>query len=188
MLDACAELLDEIGYEALSTTRIAERAGVAIGSVYQFFPDKRAITQALTRRNVELLISRVGRRFLSEDYRGWWDAIDAIIDEYVNMHRSVPGFCSLQFGDIVDQNLLDPVSDNTTVIAGRLRSLLLNEYGLADSEEFDVAVLVAIEAGDSVLKLAFRHDPHGEPRIIEEAKTLVRGYLACRLGPQVRTL
>lgn len=38
MLDACAELLDEAGYDALSTTRIAERASVAIGSVYQFFP------------------------------------------------------------------------------------------------------------------------------------------------------
>ena len=50
MLDACADLLDEVGYDALSTTRIAERAGVAIGSVYQFFPDKRAVIQAVTRR------------------------------------------------------------------------------------------------------------------------------------------
>ena len=81
MLDACAELLDEVGYDALSTTRIAERAGVAIGSVYQFFPDKRAIIQAVTRRQVERLISRIGRRFLSGDYAGWWDAVDAIIDE-----------------------------------------------------------------------------------------------------------
>ncbi|GLW98275.1 hypothetical protein Misp02_23620 [Microtetraspora sp. NBRC 16547] len=111
MLDACAELLDEIGYEALTTTRIAERAGVAIGSVYQFFPDKRAITQALTQRHVELFVARVGRRFITEDYIGWWDAVDAIIEEYVEMHRSVPGFRSLHFGDIADLNLLDSVAD-----------------------------------------------------------------------------
>ncbi|MER7500732.1 TetR family transcriptional regulator [Nonomuraea pusilla] len=181
MLDACAELLDESGYEALSTTRIAERAGVAIGSVYQFFPDKRAITQELTRRNVEQFVSRVGRRFMEEDYRGWWEAVDAIIDEYVDMHRTVPGFKSLHFGDVVDLNLLDSDSDNNTVIAGRLRGLLLKEFGLADSHELDVAVLVAVEAGDAVLKLAFRHDPDGSPELIAAAKQLIRGYLSREL-------
>lgn len=177
MLDACADLLDEIGYDALSTTRIAERAGVAIGSVYQFFPDKRAIAQAVTRRHIEGFVSRIGRRFLSEDYAGWWDAVDAIIDEYVEMHRTVPGFRSLHFGDVVDLNLLDAGSENNTVIAGRLRGLLLQEYGLADSEEFDLAILVAVEAGDAVLKLAFRRDPNGDPQLVAEAKRLIRGYL-----------
>ncbi|MEU4229325.1 TetR family transcriptional regulator [Nonomuraea sp. NPDC026600] len=181
MLDACAELLDEIGYEGLSTTRIAERAGVAIGSVYQFFPDKRAITQELTRRNVEQFVSRVGRRFLEEDYRGWWEAVDAIIDEFVDMHRSVPGFRNLRFGDVVDLNLLDSDSDNNMVIAGRLRGLLLKEFGLADSQELDLAVLVAVEAGDAVLKLAFRRDPDGSPEIIEAAKQLIRGFLSRQL-------
>nr|BFE85545.1 TetR family transcriptional regulator [Planobispora longispora] len=166
MLDACADLLDEIGYEALTTTRIAERAGVAIGSVYQFFPDKRAIAQAVTRRHVERFISRIGARFLAEDYGGWWEAVDAIIDEYVEMHRTVPGFRSLHFGDVVDLNLLDAVSENNTVIAGRLRGLLLQEYGLADSEELDLAIMVAVEAGDAVLKLAFRHDPDGAPQVV----------------------
>lgn len=182
MLDACAELLDEIGYEGLSTTRIAERAGVAIGSVYQFFPDKRAITQELTRRNVEQFVSRVGRRFLEEDYRGWWEAVDAIIDEFVDMHRSVPGFRNLRFGDVVDLNLLDSDSDNNMVIAGRLRGLLLEEFGLADSQELDLAVLVAVEAGDAVLKLAFRRDPDGSPELIEAAKQLIRGFLSRQLN------
>ncbi|WP_197038940.1 TetR/AcrR family transcriptional regulator [Herbidospora cretacea] len=181
MLDACAELLDEVGYDGLSTTRIAERADVAIGSVYQFFPDKRAISQALTRRNVELFVARVGRRFISEEYGGWWDAVDAIIDEYVEMHRSVPGFRSLRFGDAVDLNLLDAGTDNNTVIAGRLRGLLLKEFGMADSERLDTAILVAVEGGDAVLKLAFRRDPDGDPEIIAEAKTLVRSYLSRQL-------
>ncbi|MFI6481366.1 TetR family transcriptional regulator [Nonomuraea sp. NPDC050663] len=183
MLDACATLLDEIGYEALSTTRIAERAGVAIGSVYQFFPDKRAITQEVTRRNVEQFVFRVGARFLEEEFRGWWDAVDAIIDVYVDMHRTVPGFKSLHFGDVVDLNLLDSDSDNNTVIAGRLRGLLLKEYGLADSHELDVAVLVSVEAGDAVLKLAFRRDPEGDPEIIGAAKQLIRGFLPRQLSP-----
>ncbi|MBE3008653.1 TetR family transcriptional regulator [Microbispora sp. NEAU-D428] len=185
MLDACAELLDEGGYDALTTTRVAERAGVAIGSVYQFFPDKRALSQALTRRNVELFVARVGRRFMVEDYAGWWDAVDAIIDEYVEMHRTVPGFRSLHFGEVFDLDLLDSVSDNNTVIAGRLRALLFAEFGLADSEDLDRAILVAVEAGDAVLKLAFRHDPNGDPGIVAEAKQLVCGYLSRQLASAV---
>ncbi|MEW9554761.1 TetR family transcriptional regulator [Nonomuraea sp. NPDC050783] len=181
MLDACAELLDESGYEALSTTRIAERAGVAIGSVYQFFPDKRAITQELTRRNVEEFVRRVDRRFLEEDYRGWWEAVDAIIDVYVDMHRQVAGFKSLHFGDAVDLNLLDSDSENNTVIAGRLRGLFLTGFGLADSPQLDLSVLVAVEAGDAVLKLAFRRHPDGDPEMIEAARQLIRGFLSRRL-------
>lgn len=181
MLDACAVLLDETGYEALSTTRIAERAAVAIGSVYQFFPDKRAITQELTRRNVEEFVRRVDRTFLEEEYRGWEEAVDVIIDIYVDMHRTVPGFKSLHFGDAVDLNLLDSDSENNTVIAGRLRGLFLKEFGLADSDELDLAVLVAVEAGDAVLKLAFRRDPDGTPEMIDAAKHLIRGFLARQL-------
>ena len=63
MLDACAELVDEVGYEGLTTTLLAERAEVAIGSVYQFFPDKRAVVQALTLRNLEAYLGRLSKRF-----------------------------------------------------------------------------------------------------------------------------
>ena len=65
MLDVCAALVDELGYEALTTTLVAERAGVAIGSVYQFFPDKRALVQA----HPHVGARRVGR-LVVEQHRG----------------------------------------------------------------------------------------------------------------------
>src|SRR5436309_8932164 len=102
MLDACAELVDEIGYEALTTTLLAERAGVAIGSVYQFFPDKRAIVQALALRNLEAYLARLSARSEAVELDNWWDIVDAAIDEYIAMHREVPGFRTLHFGDVVD--------------------------------------------------------------------------------------
>src|SRR5436305_13842349 len=68
MLDACAELIDDLGYDGLTTTLLAERAGVAIGSVYQFFPDKRAIVQALTMRNLEAYLQRLGSRIAEERF------------------------------------------------------------------------------------------------------------------------
>ena len=62
MLDASAALIDELGYDALTTTLIAKRAGVAVGSLYQFFPDKRAVVQALTQRNLERFVAAVNER------------------------------------------------------------------------------------------------------------------------------
>ncbi|WP_141925875.1 TetR/AcrR family transcriptional regulator [Haloactinospora alba] len=177
MLDACAELLDEHGYGELSTTRIAERAGVAVGSVYQFFPDKKAITQALGLRFLDVFSTRVTERLLENVFSHWAEAVDVIIDEYLEMHRTVPGFRSLHFGDVVDMRLLDSRADNNRVLAQRLCEVLTATTGVRASEELDRAVTVAVESGDAALKLAFRHDPDGDPHLIEETKLLLRSYL-----------
>ena len=177
MLDACAELVDEVGYEALTTTMLAERAGVAIGSVYQFFPDKRAIVQALTQRNLEAYLDRITARFGSGRFAHWWDVVDAAIDEYIDMHRNVPGFRTLHFGDVVDVHLLDAERDNNTIIAERLAGLLVSHVGAGAGPGLDFALAIAVEAGDALIKMAFRRDPEGDQAVLREAKALIRDYL-----------
>ncbi|MDP3858664.1 MAG: TetR/AcrR family transcriptional regulator [Stagnimonas sp.] len=50
LLDSAAQLLASEGYAAVSTNRVAERAGVSIGSLYEYFPNKQAlIAEALAR-------------------------------------------------------------------------------------------------------------------------------------------
>jgi AcrR family transcriptional regulator len=176
MLDTCASLVDEIGYEALTTTLLAERAGVAIGSVYQFFPDKRAIVQALTLRNFDAYLQRLGVRFAGQSFDHWWEVVDTGIDEYIAMHREVPGFRTLHFGDIVDVHLLDPERDNNAVIAARLGALLGSHLGAA-GPRLDFALGIAVETADALITLAFRRDPRGDPAVLAEAKALIRDYL-----------
>ncbi len=53
ILEAAACILRERGWEALTTNAVAERAGVNIGSLYQYFPNKQAITAELQRRHAE---------------------------------------------------------------------------------------------------------------------------------------
>jgi len=50
ILDAAGLLLVDEGYEQATTNRIAERAGVSIGSLYQYFPNREAVVAALARR------------------------------------------------------------------------------------------------------------------------------------------
>nr|WP_170318904.1 TetR family transcriptional regulator [Allorhizocola rhizosphaerae] len=181
MLDACAELIDEVGYDGLSTTLLAERAGVAIGSVYQFFPDKRAIVQALTLRNVEAYLARLADRIPAGELKHWWDGVDGAIEEYIELHRSVPGFRTLHFGDVVDVHLIDPERDNNAVIADHLAELLIRYHSAPDTPNLRFALIVAVEAADALIKLAFRRHPEGDEAMLSEAKTLVRGYLQVAL-------
>jgi AcrR family transcriptional regulator len=177
MLDACAEIVDEVGYEGLTTTLLAERAEVAIGSVYQFFPDKRAIVQALTLRNMEAYLERLANRFTGGTFADWWEGVDAGIDEYIEMHRTVPGFRTLHFGDVVDVHLLDEERDNNAVIAEQLARLLVEQFHVADEPRLRFALEIAVEAADALIKLAFRRRPDGDEQVLAEAKALIREYL-----------
>jgi AcrR family transcriptional regulator len=53
ILDAAAQVFEARGYAAGTTNRIAQRAGVSIGSLYEYFPNKDAIVVALAERELE---------------------------------------------------------------------------------------------------------------------------------------
>src|SRR5262249_56510556 len=65
LVEACARLLPRLGYAGLTTNHIAERAGVSIGSLYEYFPGKDAIVAQVAER----LVDRVLRRLAKEAAR-----------------------------------------------------------------------------------------------------------------------
>lgn len=180
MLESCATLIDEVGYDGVTTTLIAERAGVAVGSLYQFFPDKRAVVQALTQRNLDRFMETIGARLAAATLEHWWDAVDLVFDAYVEMYRQVPGFTRIRFGDVVDLRLMDEHRDNNTVIADRLAELLADRFDLPLAE-LRLPISVSVEIADGILNLAFRRKLFTEDEVIAEAKRVVRGYLAGHL-------
>jgi len=186
MLDACAQLLDEVGYDDLTTSQVAKRAGVPIGTLYQFFDGKAALTRALARRNLDLFLDRLHARFAAGAAVGSWaDAACGVIAEFVAMKREVPGFATVDFGDARPGRdfLLDAERqiENNEIVAERLRRLGLDDLGLPDVPDLDRALLVAVEAADGVLRLAFRFGRDGDPKLIAEAEMVLRGYLSTRL-------
>lgn len=185
ILDACAELLDETGYEDLSTRAVAERAGVPIGSVYRFFSNKRAMAEALAHRNLDEYAARVTERLAASgadgaDGGGWREAMDVVVDEYLAMKRGAPGFALVEFGMPVPVTATPDQPNH--LVADRLRELLGERLGLEESgeagERVRVAFLLAVEAADALLRLAFRVHPEGDPVIVAETKELLRAYLA----------
>ncbi|MFC4060670.1 TetR/AcrR family transcriptional regulator [Planomonospora corallina] len=191
MLDECAKLLDEVGYEALTTKEVARRAEVPIGTFYQFFPDKQGLVRALAFRNLEAFLDRITTRLGDTDLSGWTELVDLAIDEFVAMKRSTPGFAVMDFGEVLPtpggpalrgtERMLDAALENNVVVADRLRTITIDVLGAPVGPELDRALVVAVEAADAVLKLAFRTAPEGDPELIAECKLLVRRYLAGHL-------
>ncbi|SDJ41842.1 DNA-binding transcriptional regulator, AcrR family [Actinokineospora alba] len=179
MLESCAQLIDELGYDGVTTTLIAERAGVAVGSLYQFFPDKRAVVQALTQRNLDHFMAEIGRRLDEAPLERWGQAADLIFDIYVQMYREVPGFSRIRFGDVVDLRLIDDQRDNNTVIADSIATFLAERFDVS-FDELRLPVAVANEIADSILNLAFRRKLFPEDVVIAEAKQVVRDYVSSK--------
>ncbi|WP_420032823.1 TetR family transcriptional regulator [Streptomyces sp. cg28] len=176
ILDACADLLDEVGYEQLSTRAVAGAAEVPIGSVYRFFTNKRAMVDALAQRNLERYAERVTGRLGAIPADDWRAAMDAILDEYLAMKRTAPGFSLVDFGTQIPVG--DPDSAPNLRVADTLTDLLAPHLGRTPDDALRRTFLVAVEAADALVRLAFRLAPAGDPRIITETRELLRAYLA----------
>ncbi|MEU3412206.1 MULTISPECIES: TetR/AcrR family transcriptional regulator [unclassified Streptomyces] len=176
ILDACAGLLDEVGYDALSTRAVAQRAGVPIGSVYRFFGNKREMADALAQRNLERYAERVTARLDKARTGDWRAAMDAVLDEYLAMKRTAPGFSLVDFGNQI------PVGSRhdepNTRVSDRLTELLAGYLGRTPDAELRRVFLVAVESADTLVQLAFRIDPQGDEAVIAETRELLRAYLA----------
>lgn len=176
ILDACADLLDEVGYDDLSTRAVAQRAGVPIGSVYRFFGNKREMADALAQRNLERYSVRVTERLRKSRPGDWRAAMDAVLDEYLEMTRTAPGFSLVDFGNQIPVGSRH--AEPNTRVADRLTVLLADYLGRPADDDLRRTFLIAVETADTLVHLAFRVSPEGDEKIIEEARQLLRAYLA----------
>ncbi len=90
VLDAVVRVLKREGFSAVTTNRIAEVAGVSIGSVYQYFPDKRAIFDALHQRHVEQVDRIVQSTLIEHAASSLDDLIGGIIEALIDAHATDP--------------------------------------------------------------------------------------------------
>jgi AcrR family transcriptional regulator len=92
LLSVAAQVFEEVGYAAATTNAIAARAGVSIGSLYQFFPNKEAIMDALVERYLDELQQVV---FVLEEHLPITILIDRVLDWMARFHESHAAFRAL---------------------------------------------------------------------------------------------
>jgi AcrR family transcriptional regulator len=185
LLDAAAAIIDEIGYERLTTAMVAERAGASIGTVYRYFPDRIALLQALATRNLERVLGTVVEEVLNPKHQHWLDALSAGFAHFVEAFRHEPGFRSLRLGDVLDIRPAPNERTYNSIVADSLLAALAQRFGVDDSEESKFVFECAIEVSDALASRAFARDPHGDDRFLEMGRATVYTMLAQRFGEVV---
>lgn len=87
ILDATARVLVERGHAATNTNLVAERAGVSVGSLYQYFPNKIALINALQARHAREMMLAMERAFEPRHGERLREAIARVIEASVEGHR-----------------------------------------------------------------------------------------------------
>lgn len=82
IFEATIQLLVADGMHRLTTTRVAERAGVSIGTMYQYFPHKEALVYALNERYLENLAAMIETTCQAQEGATIGEMIEALIDTY----------------------------------------------------------------------------------------------------------
>src|SRR5579863_5819136 len=178
ILAAADAILATDGVEALTIRRIAERAGVPVGTLYQFFPDKGSVVDAVARAYIQEFDKLVDGLVGSAADGDWSDPVGRLIDEFAALYRSHPGYVALWSGRHLSPELARADEANNQLIAAGVQRVLAEQAGLADSGALELAVRVAVRTADSLLQYAFAVSPDGDEAVLTELKTLLRLYLA----------
>lgn len=90
VLESTQLLLAEVGYEATNTTRIAERAGMSIGSLYQYFSNRDEIIEELQRRHHQHTSVILEEAFAAAEQVPLDDAVRRLVRATVDLHQHEP--------------------------------------------------------------------------------------------------
>lgn len=90
ILDAAIRVLDREGLEALTTSRVAEVAGVSVGTLYQYFAHREAIIEALQERELERAGAMLERLLQSGEELSDRELSRTVIQELLRLYRAAP--------------------------------------------------------------------------------------------------
>jgi AcrR family transcriptional regulator len=174
LIDAGAELFAEKGYEATTMTEIASRAGAAIGSLYQFFPSKEALAEALFNRFAERAAASFARVEELAPGRSAAGLANLFIDHKLALgtDRDAAIALSSSLTAIVERR--KPLGD---ALRGRIAEILRVANPALDEDEAAAAAIIVNQVMKMVPALAATEDKRAE-RLVGEARTLLALYIA----------
>ena len=185
LLDAAAEVVDEVGFDRITTAMIADRAGASIGTVYRYYPDRVAVLHALRERAILRFRVRVIDEIAAQTPRNWWEAVDCAVSAFIGLYRAEAGFRIIHFVERERVSASEPKDAQSTTFARSLADILVEEFGLPGGPDLIFRLEVAIEMADALLSRAFYADVNGDERFILECRRVLHDYLVEYYGPAV---
>jgi AcrR family transcriptional regulator len=181
LLVAADELLSRGGAQALGTKQVAHAAGVSVGTVYNWFPDKESIAEALALRYWHELYDLLVGVAEAVEAGGVEDPIGEAIDAIAAGFRARPGFLALWFGGLRTERLRDATRPGRVGIGESVQRILAVAYPGSAAPELETVARMRVLIGDGIVREAFRIDRAGDDLILAEGRTALRAYAEQRL-------
>ena len=176
VLDAVARILKRDGVKAVTTNRIAAVAGVSIGSLYQYFPDKRAIFVALHRRHIEQIDALVEAKLVENARSSLDELIGAMVDAMVEAHAADPELYEVLVTEVPHRE--EGTRDFAVRLHGAFRLAIASRaHELKTTRSIDKVVFVVTHMVESLSHGAVLRRPPGLS-LAAAKKEAVRAVLA----------
>ncbi|QDZ13980.1 TetR family transcriptional regulator [Humibacter ginsenosidimutans] len=177
LLDAAAVVVDDVGFDRLTTAHVADVSGASIGTVYRYFPDRIALLNALRDRAVLRYRLAAADELERSPRATWQEAIDALASTFATMFRTEPGFRIMRFEDVRGVDEDSPVVDHVHEFAERVAGILVASYGFAQSDELIFRLDIASQMAETLIERAYLREADGDERMLAEAGVVAVAYL-----------
>ena len=179
ILDATAQVLIRQGFDALTTNAVAAKAGVSIGSLYQYFPNKEALVSALIDHHVLAVNSAILAELVAVSQLPIAQAARRVIELTIRAHTVEPELHRAlteqvpRFGKLARLRELDAIPHR--MVAG----LLAARQAELAIRDVDLAAFVLVSTIEAIVHRAVLLYPERlrDPRLVDEATLLVTRYL-----------
>ena len=179
LLAATARILVRDGYDRASTNRIAEAAGVSIGSLYQYFPSKEAIVAAVIQGHIDQMMAVLTSSLVRVAKAPLREAARELVRVMIEAHRIEPALHRVLVEQIPRVGTLE-YQERVDAEAIRLVRAYLeahrSELRVAD---LDLAAFLAVGCVEAMTHAAVLRRPEllADPRFVDEVTDVVVRYL-----------
>lgn len=174
ILEVASALIATTGSDAMRMSEVAENAGISIGSLYQYFPDKGAILRMLAER-----YNAQGRECIEaeladvRDMAGLRVAFGRLIDIYYGLFLAEPVIRDIWFGTQADKGLRDVELESGRLNGALLSAVLKRLRPEAEEGELDRSAFLIMSLGESTMRLAISVERAEGDALVENYKRMV---------------
>ena len=185
ILEAAGELFAELGYSGATTNKIAARAGVSVGSLYQYFPDKDALVAALLEAHREQIHGVVEEAMaqLADPEVPLDSALRSLFDGLVDVHAKNPDL-HRELGEAARRQERDQSEEEH--YAREVERILRARPEVTMEDPGLVAILV-VRTVESLSRWLGHEAPAdlSRPAFVDECVSMLTGYLTSRVRARI---
>lgn len=182
LIEATARILVRDGFDKASTNRIAQQAGVSIGSLYQYFPSKEALVAAVVARHNQALMTVVRGALAEVAALPFERAARRLVAAAIEGHRIDPALHRVLAEQTPRVGATENVGAVGREVYGLFRSYLERHRDELRAVDLELAAFVCVTTIEALTHTAVLHRPDAlsddaAEALIDEATRLLVGYL-----------